>query len=144
MILLSDGVDHGSKTFLDGAIEAAQRSDTVVYSIYFAEPRHEDNQRHAGGPGRSVGPLAVDTPAAAVAEVVAEVSDLTRPRMARVRKIFSGFRRKPVGVFSKSLRKKRSATSTAALSKSCEPSTAWATRPIKTARQPAITALRWH
>ena len=152
VILLSDGVDHGSKTFLDGAIEAAQRSDTVVYSIYFAEPRHEDNQRHAGGPGRSGGgwpgggsgwPLAVDTPAAAVAEVVAEVSDLTRPRMARVRKIFSGFRRKPVGVFSKSLRKKRSATSTAALSKSCEPSTAWATRPIKTARQPAITALRW-
>ena len=55
VILLSDGVDHGSKTFLDGAIEAAQRSDTVVYSIYFAEPRHEDNQRQAGGPGRSGG-----------------------------------------------------------------------------------------
>jgi VWFA-related protein len=107
VILLSDGVDRGSKTFLDGAIEAAQRADTVVYSIYFAEPRHEDNQRQAGGPGR----LAVDTPAAAVAEAVAEVRDLTRPRMARVRKIFSGFRRKPVGVSSKCLRKKRSAIS---------------------------------
>ena len=55
VILLSDGVDHGSKTFLDGAIEAAQRSDTVVYSIYFAEPRHEEGQHQAGGPGRSGG-----------------------------------------------------------------------------------------
>ncbi len=52
IVILSDGVDRGSKTFLDGAIEAAQRADTVIYSIYFAG--HEENQR-PGGMGRGGG-----------------------------------------------------------------------------------------
>jgi VWFA-related protein len=48
-IILSDGVDRGSKTYLESAIESAQRADTVVYSIYFAEPqRHEDQQPDRG------------------------------------------------------------------------------------------------
>ncbi len=34
-ILLSDGVDVGSKTTLDAAIEYAQRADTLIYSIWF-------------------------------------------------------------------------------------------------------------
>ena len=55
LIILSDGVDRGSKTFLDGAIESAQRADTVIYSIYFAEPRHEEGQRRGGGMGRGGG-----------------------------------------------------------------------------------------
>ncbi len=55
LIILSDGVDRGSKTFLDGAIESAQRADTVVYCIYFAEPRREEGQRHGGGMGRGGG-----------------------------------------------------------------------------------------
>jgi VWFA-related protein len=37
MILLSDGVDNGSKVSLTSAIESAQRSDTLVYSIRFAD-----------------------------------------------------------------------------------------------------------
>ena len=37
LVILSDGVDHGSKETLSEAIEAAQRSDTVVYSILFAD-----------------------------------------------------------------------------------------------------------
>jgi VWFA-related protein len=37
VIVLSDGVDNASKTSLTGAIEAAQRSDTIVYSILFAD-----------------------------------------------------------------------------------------------------------
>ena len=37
IILFSDGEDLGSKTSLEGAIEAAQRSDTLVYSIRFAD-----------------------------------------------------------------------------------------------------------
>jgi len=37
LILLTDGDDHGSKTFLGDAIEAAQRNDTLVYSILFAD-----------------------------------------------------------------------------------------------------------
>lgn len=52
LIILSDGVDHGSKTYLDGAIEAAQRSDTVIYSIYFADSRRDQGQGQNGGTGR--------------------------------------------------------------------------------------------
>jgi len=55
IIILSDGVDRGSKTYLEGAIESAQRADTVIYSIYFAEPRHEEEQRRGGGMGRGGG-----------------------------------------------------------------------------------------
>jgi VWFA-related protein len=36
IILLTDGVDNGSKVPLSEAIEAAQRADTLVYSILFA------------------------------------------------------------------------------------------------------------
>jgi VWFA-related protein len=36
VVVLTDGVDHGSKMSLDRAIESAQRADTIVYSIYFA------------------------------------------------------------------------------------------------------------
>jgi VWFA-related protein len=36
LILLSDGVDQGSKVSLDHAVEAAQRADTLVYSILFS------------------------------------------------------------------------------------------------------------
>jgi len=36
LILLTDGVDQGSKVSLSRAIEAAQRADTLIYSILFA------------------------------------------------------------------------------------------------------------
>jgi VWFA-related protein len=36
LIILSDGVDRGSKETLASAVEAAQRADTLVYSILFA------------------------------------------------------------------------------------------------------------
>jgi VWFA-related protein len=36
MILLTDGVDTGSDHSLNDAIEAAQKADTLVYSIYFS------------------------------------------------------------------------------------------------------------
>jgi len=49
LIVLSDGDDRGSKESLQGAIEAAQRADTVVYSILFAD-KHE-NSNGFGGPG---------------------------------------------------------------------------------------------
>ena len=55
LIILSDGVDRGSKTYLESAIESAQRADTVVYSIYFAESHHEDRDRQGGGMGRGGG-----------------------------------------------------------------------------------------
>ena len=58
LIILSGGVDRGSKTYLEGAIESAQRADTVGYSIYFADTHHEDRnegQRRGGGMGRGGG-----------------------------------------------------------------------------------------
>ena len=54
LIILSDGVDRGSKTYLESAIESAQRTDTVVYSIYFADSRREEGER-PGGMGRGGG-----------------------------------------------------------------------------------------
>jgi VWFA-related protein len=49
LIVLTDGVDEGSKTSLERAIESAQRADTIVYSILFAD---EDAYRgHGGGWG---------------------------------------------------------------------------------------------
>src|SRR5581483_6179996 len=35
MIVLTDGVDHGSRMSLEQAIETAQRANTMVYAIYF-------------------------------------------------------------------------------------------------------------
>jgi VWFA-related protein len=49
LIVLSDGVDRGSKESLDTAIETAQRADTVVYSILYADDH--SNQNPFGGFG---------------------------------------------------------------------------------------------
>jgi len=54
MILLSDGVDNASKVTLTSAIEAAQRSDTLVYSIRFAETQGFSNGGF-GGPNIGLG-----------------------------------------------------------------------------------------
>ncbi len=47
IVVLSDGVDRGSKESLRGAIEAAQRADTIVYSILFKD----EEERPFGGFG---------------------------------------------------------------------------------------------
>jgi VWFA-related protein len=54
VIVLSDGVDRGSKTTLESAIEAAQRSETIVYSIYF-KGHEERDHRDNGYPGHRTG-----------------------------------------------------------------------------------------
>ena len=48
LIILSDGVDHGSKETLATAIATAQRADTLVYSILFKDEE---------GYGNSAGPM---------------------------------------------------------------------------------------
>jgi VWFA-related protein len=48
LIILTDGVDHGSKESLSSAIESAQRADTAVFSILFADDQAYD---HGGGYG---------------------------------------------------------------------------------------------
>ena len=52
LIVLSDGVDRGSKESLEDAIRTAQRADTIVYSILFAdEERFQNPFGGFGGPG---------------------------------------------------------------------------------------------
>jgi VWFA-related protein len=51
-VLLSDGVDRGSKTSIGGAIESAQRADMLVYSIRFAD---DSNRSPVGFGGPSIG-----------------------------------------------------------------------------------------
>jgi VWFA-related protein len=51
MILLTDGDDHGSRTSLSECIEAAQRADTLVYSIYFVDQEQSNNSFGAPGMG---------------------------------------------------------------------------------------------
>ena len=45
LIILSDGVDNGSKENLAHSIETAQRADAIIYAIYFK------GQEHNGGGG---------------------------------------------------------------------------------------------
>jgi VWFA-related protein len=52
LILLTDGVDNGSRVSLSRAIEAAQRADTLVYSILFAG---EEGNQQPFGMGRGMG-----------------------------------------------------------------------------------------
>lgn len=51
IIVLSDGVDRGSKVTLEHAIETAQRADTIVYSILFVD----EDAYGSGGFGRPGG-----------------------------------------------------------------------------------------
>ena len=52
LILLTDGVDMGSKVTLSQAVEAAQRADTLVYSILFEDPEMTYGGMRGGGLGR--------------------------------------------------------------------------------------------
>jgi VWFA-related protein len=59
LILLTDGVDNGSKVTINRAIEAAQRADTMIYGLLFEDkdaynqpmPRMGGGGRHGGGMG---------------------------------------------------------------------------------------------
>ena len=62
LVIISDGIDRGSKESLNDALEAAQRADTVIYAIYSKgeAPRQEyqgqPGQRRSGGyPGNYPG-----------------------------------------------------------------------------------------
>jgi len=50
VIILTDGVDHGSKENLEEAIATAQRADTLVYCILFADKEGYGNGGGYGGP----------------------------------------------------------------------------------------------
>lgn len=50
LVVLTDGVDHGSKESIETAIESAQRADTLVYSILFAGEEPGMSRGGFGGP----------------------------------------------------------------------------------------------
>jgi VWFA-related protein len=54
LIILSDGVDMGSKESVESAIESAQRADTMVFSILFKDDE-EDGNRGGGFGGPRIG-----------------------------------------------------------------------------------------
>jgi VWFA-related protein len=51
LVLLTDGVDTGSKVTLHQAIAAAQKADTLVYSVLFSDPSSYANYGSPGGYG---------------------------------------------------------------------------------------------
>ena len=51
VIVLSDGMDNGSKVTLDDATRSAQRADTLVYCVLFADPNYYGRSGF-GGPRR--------------------------------------------------------------------------------------------
>ena len=119
LIVLSDGVDHGSKETLVSAIETAQRADTVVYSILFADEQQSQNRnpfgfggpgmgRHGGG-GKQRYPRRKSAPTA--------------------RKFLNGSPRRPAAACSRSPRNSPSIRFTAPSRKNCAINTASATRP---------------
>ncbi|MGA2037660.1 MAG: VWA domain-containing protein [Bryobacteraceae bacterium] len=55
LVLLTDGVDRGSKYTLFEAISAAQHADTLVYSILFAGSNPYTNNGYGPGTGRRRG-----------------------------------------------------------------------------------------
>lgn len=76
IIVLTDGVDHGSQMSLERAIESALRADTMVYSIYF--PGQE------GGGGGIFGPWGGGDSSAHGKDVLQRLSRQTGGRMFEV------------------------------------------------------------
>lgn len=56
LIVLSDGVDRGSKTTLERSIRSAQQADTLVYTVYFAGEQNNDRGAGQQRPGGQNGP----------------------------------------------------------------------------------------
>lgn len=59
LVIISDGVDRGSKETQEYALETAQRSNTVLYCVYFKGEEQENYQRrrHIGFGGPGMGPM---------------------------------------------------------------------------------------
>jgi VWFA-related protein len=51
LVLITDGVDQGSRVTRAKAIEGAQKSDAVIYSIYYSDPRAYGGFGFGGGGG---------------------------------------------------------------------------------------------
>jgi VWFA-related protein len=79
LVVLTDGVDTGSKVSLTAAVAAAQRADTMVYSILF-----EDPQAYGGGGFGRMGRIPMNTPNGK--KVLEQISRETGGRFCEVSK----------------------------------------------------------
>ena len=124
VVLLSDGVDMGSKTSIGGAIESAQRADMLVYSIRFADESSRSPVSF-GGPGHWSRRPARRPISATVRR------NGGSPSMER--KSWNASRRKPEAATSRSRAKCPSTRSTIRSKRSCATNIVWATLPTKPA-----------
>ena len=160
LVVMTDGVDRGSKESLTDAIEAAQRSDTIVYGIYYkGEQPHQDFNRAGGGTGgirevvegiREVVEVIRVGGIREVEEGIRRVAGRTRvrvgmatSRMWMARRRWSGSAVRRVDGSSRWVRSSPSMTSTSRLARSCGRSTGWVSRPRGTRPRTAITRFRW-
>jgi VWFA-related protein len=61
IVIISDGVDQGSKLSIDQAIESAQKADAVIYGIEYYDPGFYARQGMFGGGSSQLGKLADQT-----------------------------------------------------------------------------------
>lgn len=51
IVLITDGVDQGSRLKLEQAVESAQKADAVIYSVYYVDPRAYSGRGFSFGGG---------------------------------------------------------------------------------------------
>ena len=61
IVIISDGVDQGSKLSIDQAIESAQKADAVIYGIEYYDPGFYQRQGMFAGGASQLGKLADQT-----------------------------------------------------------------------------------
>src|SRR5437667_10784442 len=54
IVLITDGMDVGSRLRIDDAIDAAQKADTILYSIYYVDSKAYGGADWANRRGRAV------------------------------------------------------------------------------------------
>jgi len=54
IVLITDGMDVNSKLTMSDAIDAAQKADTIIYSIYYVDEKAYSASEWEGRPGRNV------------------------------------------------------------------------------------------
>ena len=92
LIILTDGVDRGSKETLQQAIDTAQRADTLIYSILFADKEGYGSSGgfggpHMGGMGRGGGrPRRQEEPLPDGKKILEEISKSSGGRFFEVSK----------------------------------------------------------
>ena len=104
IVVLTDGEDRGSQETLNSAIESAQRSETVVYTIYYGGHEDHDTAGSTMAAGAGAIPagaiLGAVIPAEAIPEGVILAAVATpeaghRRMVPTARKSCSGLRRRP-------------------------------------------------